>query len=90
MWLTNCMTFLFVAVLFGAPSWNIKPLAAVFFLGMIISYYMMLQQLIERIMTGLKTEDYVKHYMASDPQKWLKRELKFLVTPNSKLWHCFI
>eukprot|EP01083_Nonionella_stella_P037240 101528_1 len=89
MWLVSCTTCLFFSILFGSPSWGVLEITAVFVIWMIISYYMMVQQLIERIMTGLKTHLYVLYYMAQEPQKWLKRELNYLFVPNKTLWHWY-
>ena len=90
MWLMSGMTSLFIGIFFAAPEWThhnyLFYICVPAFMWMAISFYMCMQQLIERIMTGIKTEDYIKYYMANQPQKWLEREIKFLFRPHNKLW----
>ena len=92
MWLINCMTSLFLGIFFAAPEWTqnngLIYISIPIFMWMMISYYMCMQQLIERIMTGIKTEDYIAYYMANQPQIWLKNEIKWLFKPNQKLFSC--
>lgn len=85
-WFIACLTFIMFGVLFTMPSWSIIYIGIPFFYFMAISYYMAFQQLIQRIMTGLKTDIFVQQHISKDPQKWLINELKWLFVPNQKLW----
>ncbi len=48
---------------------------------MVIAGYMVTQQVIHRIMSGIEKYDYIKRFITHNPREWLKNELKLLFVP---------
>ena len=83
MWPMSCGTSLCLAVFFvqctRTDTKQVIYISVPRFMWMTISYYMSNSNysVIERIMTGIETKDYIKHYMANQPQNSEKEKYNF-------------
>ena len=79
LWLSLFVTSIFFGFCFiSGIMERVKQIGIMSFGISVLSYYMMIQQLISRIMSGMNTKNYCQEYIWNDPKKWILNELTFL------------